>query len=110
MQALQLLTESPQADEQTVMITLIDALNGADASFSAYAAEALAERGTTEAMNALTETLNSSDPSTRLMVLQSVSQTEAGLLLLRSALSDTNEVVRSAAAALLQQGEATRNP
>jgi HEAT repeat protein len=37
LQALRLLTESPQADEQTVMTTLIDALNGADPSLSAYA-------------------------------------------------------------------------
>ena len=110
LQALQLLTESPQADEQTVMTTLIDALNGADPSFSSYAAQALAERGTPEAMNALTEMLNSADPSTRLMVLHRVAQTEAGLPLLRAALSDSNETVRSAAAALLQQREATRNP
>lgn len=110
LQALQLLTQSPQADEQTVMTTLIDALNGADPSFSAYAAQALAQRGTPEAMNALSEMLNSSDPSTRLMVLQSVAQTEAGLSLLRAALSDSNETVRSAAETLLQQAEATRNP
>jgi hypothetical protein len=110
LQALQLLTQLPQADEQTVMSTLIDALNGADSSFSAYAAQALAQRGTPEAMNALTELLNGSDPSTRLMVLQSVAQTEAGLSLLRAALSDSNEMVRSAAAALLQQAEAARNP
>jgi len=109
LQALQVLTASPQADEQTVMTTLIDALNGADPLFSAYAAQALAARGTPEAMNALSEMLNSSDPSTRLIVLQSVAQTEAGLPLLRAALSDSNETVRSAAAALLQQGEAARN-
>lgn len=112
LQALQLLAASPQVDEQTVMTTLIDALNGADTSFSAYAAQALAERGTPEAMNALSEFLNGSDPSTRLMVLQSVAQTEAGLPLLRAALSDSNETVGSAAAALLEQaeeGEATGN-
>jgi len=110
LQALQLLTQSPQADEQTVMTTLIDALNGADSSFSAYAAQALAQRGTPEAVNALTDMLNGADPSTRLMVLQSVAQTEAGLSLLRTALSDSNATVRSAAAALLQQAEAPRNP
>jgi Spy/CpxP family protein refolding chaperone len=103
LQALQLLTESPQAEEQTVMTTLIDALNDADPSFSAYAAQALAERGTPKAMNALSEMLNSPDPSTRLMILQSVAETKAGLALLRAALSDSDETVRSAAAALLQQ-------
>jgi HEAT repeat protein len=56
-------------------------------------------------MDALSEMLNGSDPSTRLMVLQSVAQTEAGLPLLRAALSDSNETVRSAAAVLVQQGE-----
>jgi len=110
LQALQLLTQSPQADEQTVMSTLIDALNGTDSSFSAYAAQALAQRGTLEAMNALTDMLNSANPSTRLTILQSVAQTEAGLSLLRAALSDSDATVKSAAAALLQQAEATRNP
>ena len=110
LQALQLLAQSPQADEHTVMTTLIDALNGADSSFSAYAAQALAQRGTPEAMNALTDMLNSANPSTRLTVLQSVAQTEAGLSLLRAALSDSDATVRSAAAALLQQAEAARNP
>jgi hypothetical protein len=110
LQALQLLTQLPQADEQTVMSTLIDALNGADPSFSAYAAQALAQRGTPEAMNALTDMLNSANPSTRLMVLQSVAQTEAGLSLLRAALSDSDATVRSAAAVLLRQAEAAKNP
>jgi HEAT repeat protein len=110
LQALQLLSQSPQADEQTVMTTLMDALNGTDPSFSAYAAQALAERGTAEAMNALSEMFNSSAPSTRLMILQSVAKTEAGQPLLRAALSDLNENVRSAAAALLQQGDATSGP
>jgi HEAT repeat protein len=110
LQALQVLSQSPQADEQTVMTTLIDALNGADSSFSAYAAKALAQRGTPEAMNALSEVLNSSDTSTRLMVLQTVDGTEAGLPLLRAALSNSNETVRSTAAALLQQVEATTGP
>jgi len=110
LQALQLLSQSPQADEQTVLTTLIDALNGTDTSLSAHAAQALAERGTPEAMNALSEMFNSSDPSTRLMILQSVAKTEAGQPLLRAALSDSNETVKSTAAALLQQGEATGNP
>lgn len=110
LQALQLLTQSPQADEQTVMSALIDALKGTDSSFSAYAAQALAQRGSPEAMNALTDMLNSAAPSTRLMVLQSVAQTEAGLSLLRAALSDLDTTVRSAAAVLLQQAEAMRNP
>jgi hypothetical protein len=110
LQALQLLSQLPQADEQTVMTTLIDALNGTDPSFSAYAAQALAQRGTAEAMSALSELFNSSGPSTRLMILQSVAQTEAGQSLLRTALSDLNEAVRSAAMALLQQGGTTSSP
>src|ERR1700738_4805623 len=91
LQALQLLGQSPQVSEQIVMTTLIDALNGADPSFSASAAHALAERSTPEAMEALSGLLNSSDPSTRLMVLQSVAQTPAGLPILRGALSNSNE-------------------
>jgi Spy/CpxP family protein refolding chaperone len=110
LQALELLGQSPQVAEPIVMTTLIDALNGDDPSFSASAAHALAERGTPEAMTALSQLVNSSDPSTRLMVLQSVAQTQAGLAILRGALSDSNETVRSAAADLLQQSEAMTNP
>ena len=61
-------------------------------------------------MSALSEMLNISDVSTRLTILQSVAETEAGLPLLRAALSDSDEAVRSVAAALLQQAEATRKP
>lgn len=110
LQALQLLSQLPQADEQTVLNTLIDALNGTDPSLSSYAAQALAQRGTAEAMNALSELFNSSGPSTRLMILQSVAQTEAGQSLLRTALSDLNEAVRSAAGVLLQQRGTTSSP
>ena len=76
----------------------------ADPSHSSYAAQALAQRGTAETMNALSELFNSSGPSTRLMTLQSVAQTEAGQSLLRTALSDLNEAVSSAAGVLLHQG------
>jgi hypothetical protein len=108
--ALQLLVQSPQADEQIVMATLIDALQGADSSLSSYAAQALAARGTATATNALGEMLSSSEASTRLMILESVTQTEAGLPLLRMALSDSSETVRSVAEDLLQQAEASKKP
>jgi hypothetical protein len=105
LQSLQLLSQSPQIDEQIVTSTLINALNGPDPTLSSNAAQALASLGTPEAMNALNQMFNSSNASTQLMILQSVGQTQAGQDLLRMALSESNESVSSAAATMLAQFE-----
>jgi hypothetical protein len=107
LQALELLAQSPQANEQTVMATLISALNGSDPTMSAYAALALAQRGTPAAMSALNQMLNSSNAATRVTVIQNVAQTPAGLPLVSAAVLDPDETVGTTAAALLQQGDAT---
>lgn len=106
LQALELLIQTAGVDEQTMMAVLHDALEDPDPAFNAYAVQVLVGRGNADAMDALREALHSTDPSTRLMVLESVVSTEAGLPLLREALADSDETVSVAAATLLKQAEA----
>lgn len=103
LQALQLLEHSGDADEQTVMAALRDLLKDPDPALSTAAVQTLATSGKAEAMDALKEGLKSANPSTRLMIIGSVAQTEAGLPLLREAVSDPDGMVSSAAETLLQQ-------
>jgi HEAT repeat protein len=106
LQALTLLVQTTGADEQTVMAVLREALEDPDPGFNAYAVQVLAGHGTADAMETLREALHSTDPAMRLMVLESVVHTEAGLPLLRSALADPDETVSDAAMRLLKQAEA----
>ncbi len=104
LQGLQLLAQSSEAEDQTVMAVLRDALKDPDPSFIAYAVQELAGRDNAEAMDALSAAFHSTDPSTRLMIIQSVANTQEGLPLLSEALSDTDETVSNAAAAPAQTG------
>jgi HEAT repeat protein len=106
LQALGFLVQTAGVDEQTSMAVLREALQDPDPAFNTYAMQELAGRGNADAMAALHEALHSTDPSIRLMVLESVVHTEAGLPLLRTALADADKTVRDAAATLLKQAEA----
>jgi HEAT repeat protein len=106
LQAMALLVQSAGADEQTVMAVLRDALQDPDPAFNAYAVQMLAGRDDADAIAALREALHSTDLSTSLMILESVVHTEAGLPLLREALTDADATVRDAAATLLKQAGA----
>ena len=105
LQALEILVQNGGADEQAVMAVLRDALKDPDPAFNAFAIQELAGQDNAAAAEALREALHSPYASTRLMVLESVVNTEAGLPLLREALTDSDETVSSAAAALLKQAE-----
>jgi HEAT repeat protein len=106
LQALALLVQNAEADERTVIEALREALQDPDPAFNAYAVQILAGRDDADAVVALREALHSPDPSIRLMILESVVHTEAGLLLLREALADSDETVKDVAAMLLKQAEA----
>ncbi len=106
LQALELLVQTAGVNEQTIMAVLRDALQDPDPAFNAYAIQVLAGRGDADATDALREALHSTDPSTRLMVLESIAHTETGLSLLRMALADADKTVSDAAATLLKQAEA----
>lgn len=103
LQALQLLNQVAQAEERTVLSTLRDALKDGDPTERAYAVQALAGRGGTEAMGYLGEAARDPDPSVRGMVISSVADKDEGFPLLEEALSDPDESVSSTAALLLKQ-------
>jgi HEAT repeat protein len=105
LQALELLSQSPQIDSQTVMTTLTNALNGGNPILSNYAAQALASLGTSDAMYAVNDAFNGSNTSGQLNILQGVSLTQSGQELLNTAASGGNETVSSAAATWLAQSQ-----
>ncbi|HMD98669.1 MAG TPA: HEAT repeat domain-containing protein [Terriglobia bacterium] len=110
LQSLQLLDQSGVADESTMVSALHDVLRDSDPSLSAYAIQSLAGRGSADALDALTDGLHSDDASIRLMVVESVAQTKAGIPLLHEAVSDPDEAVSNAATTLLKQIEAAARP
>jgi HEAT repeat protein len=110
LQSLQLLDQSGVADESTMVSALRDVLRDSDPSLSAYAIQSLAGRGSADALDALSDGLHSDDASIRLMVVESMAQTRAGIPLLREAASDPDEAVSNAAATLLKQIETAAGP
>ncbi len=101
LQALQFLTT--QADEPTVLSTLVQALNDADASVKSYAVQALAERGGPHALGPLRQALRDTDPAVRLQVIEHVAPHDEGHTLLQEALADEDATVRDLAAFWLEQ-------
>ncbi|MGH8527445.1 MAG: HEAT repeat domain-containing protein, partial [Gammaproteobacteria bacterium] len=61
-------------------------------------------RGGSEALGLLRQALGDSDPSVRLMAVDSVAPQEQGIALLQEALSDGDEAVRYRAASKLKEG------
>ncbi len=103
LQALQLLDQTDEADEETILTTLRDALGDKDGAVKEYAVTALAGRGGPEVMGYLRKALQDPDPSVRIAVLENVAQKDEGLPLLQEALSDPDESVRTSAALWLKQ-------
>ncbi len=102
LQALTLLHHTAHADEGTIVSALTDALADESASVKGYAIQALAERGGAEALRPLRAIMQRDpDSAVRIIVIAHVSPTGEGRTLLREALSDADESLRSAAAAKL---------
>lgn len=103
LQSLQLLVQSGTADDQTVMAVLGDALKDPDPAFVAYAVQQLAGFGNAAAIDALSDAFEGADQPTKLMIMNSVANTEAGGSLLVEALSDPDATVSNAAETVLTQ-------
>lgn len=103
MHALSALAASGKADETIVRSALDAALADEDAGVRAQAVQALANRGGSAAIGLLRQALRDSDPSVRLMAVDSVVPQEQGIALLREALSDGDETVRYRAASKLKE-------
>jgi HEAT repeat protein len=76
--AIQLLDQSGQADESTVLALLREALGNADRTVKGYAIQALAARGGGVAMSYLREALGDPDPSIKSMIIENLGQKDEG--------------------------------
>jgi hypothetical protein len=103
LQRLQHLTENRNADAQNVLATLADALKDKDSAVQAYAVQNLAERGSNEAIRYLRNAFPDLDAGNKMLVIESVAQNEGARQILRDAMQDPDESVRSVANDLLEQ-------
>jgi HEAT repeat protein len=108
LQALVLLNESGYADEATVLSAVGAAVGDKDRNVKEYAIQALAGRSGSQAMEHLRQASFDPDPNVRMKVLENVAQNGEGTALLRQALSDGDERVRTLAGFLLKQVTAAR--
>jgi HEAT repeat protein len=108
-QAIELLVEVFPVDPGSALSALRGALADKDASVKAAAIQALATQGGAEATALLRQALHDSDPSERLLVIQSVAQTAEGLPLLQEASSDMDEAVRAFASGWLTPPDSEAN-
>lgn len=102
-QALSTLSGRGKADEGAVELALDVALTDKIPSVRGSAVQALAIRRGPEAMEHLWHALEDPDPGVRIMAIESAASMEQGIILLREALSDKDELVRSIAADRLKQ-------
>jgi HEAT repeat protein len=100
-QALRLLHETGYAGEGTVVAALGTAL--ADKELRDYAIQALADRGGSDALEYLRQAFRDPDPAVRRLVLESAAPQGQSLPLLREAIADSDEAVRSFAQFWLKQ-------
>ncbi len=104
-QALSILANGGIGDQDTIRSDLAAALTEQDPEVRSLAVQALASHGGIEAMAYLSQALRDPDPSVRITAVESASPKEEGLSLLREALSDTDELVRTIARDRLQKAE-----
>ena len=105
LQALQLLDQSGEVDERTVLAALHDALKDEAMNVRQYAVQALARQGGPEAMSYLETAFRDADPTVRLAVLQTVAGKEAASSILQEGLSDSDPMIQAQAKFWLQQKE-----
>ncbi len=110
LQALQLLDQSEEADNDTVVSAMSQALNADDTSIKDYAIQALARRGGSQEMDLLRQALGDPDPAVRLMVVETVGQVPEALPLLQQALTDSDPSVSAAASQLLKAASQASQP
>src|SRR5438552_19176016 len=97
-----------QAEGRVALSALDSALGDEDVTVKGYAAQALVERGTPEAMVHLYRALHDPDPSFRTMVVEVAAGKEHGREMLQAARRDDNEAVRTVAASWLERASAER--
>ena len=105
-QSLEFLNRTGIAERKIVLAALGKAVFDEDTTVKAFAIKTLAEHGGAEAMKHLRPALNDPEPAVRMMAIENIARTAQSKLIfpiLREALSDDQEVVRSLAASWLKQ-------
>lgn len=102
-QALSTLAGGGNADEGAVESALDAALTDKDPTVRGAAVQALASRRGVDAIEHLGQALEDPDPDVRIMAVDNLAPQGQGLALLREALSDADELVRTIAADRLKQ-------
>ena len=111
LQALELLDQFDQADNDTVISAMGQALKADDPSLKDYAIQALARRGGSQELELLRQALGDPDPAVRFMVVETVGRRLEALSLLQQALSDSDPSVSAAASQVLKAaGQAGQPP
>lgn len=104
-EALSMLADSGTGDQEAIRSDLAAALTEQDPEARSLAVQALARHGGPEAMNHLSQALRDLDLSVRITAVESAPLKGEGLALLREALTDTDEMIRSSARDRLQEAE-----
>jgi len=102
LEALQLLNQSGNADEETVLSALGDGVKDVDPTIRLYSVQAVATRGGPEAMGYLRQALGDPNHSFRAIVISAAAQNDEMRPLVNEVLSDPDESMSSLAALLLQ--------
>jgi ribosomal protein S7 len=110
LQALQLLEQSDQVDNDTVISAMSQALNSDEPSIKDFAIQALAVRGGSQEMDLLRQALGDPDPAVRLLVVETVGQVPEAVPLLQQALTDSDPSVSAAASQLLKAASQASQP
>jgi HEAT repeats len=101
LQALQLLQQSSQDDARTYISALEKSLADTDEQVRIAAVQGLVRMGGPEEMSFVRQAFKDTDPAVRLIVISSAGSQDRSLL--SSALEDSDETVRGAAAELLKE-------
>jgi len=101
LQALELLRGGSDADEETVNAALWAALQDPDSALVTYAVQELGARSDASSLGLLAEALNTGEPATKLLIVQSIASNSSADSLLHQGARDSDETVRSAAKAVL---------
>jgi hypothetical protein len=102
LRALQFMDQDSSLDPNQVLDALRDVLNDQDSTLRDYAIQALGRQSSPEALDALKQQFEGADASTRLSILEAVSQRSDARSLIQQAANDPDQGVRTMATELLQ--------
>jgi HEAT repeats len=103
--ALSILADSGTGDQEAIRSDLAAELTDQNPEARSLAVQVLARKGDPETMNYMSQALRDPDLSVRIAAVESAPLKGEGLALLREALTDTDELIRTSARDRLQEAE-----